>query len=329
VKKMKFESNPFQLYPVKRDQLEILYIDRERELQLVTSVLDTAFESPNEVLPVLGDRGGGKSSTLNYIQYISEEKGYSVGPYTTDDDYLSPKLYEDHDVVVIDDLDKASDEEIIEYYNKVEKLIANTKFIFFSDEYEKKDMVMRQRESAISQKVPLRRLDTEKLKDILKSRMKNCIKEEDAFTFPFTDEAMDLASQRASNNLRAFIRYSKNAWTLSEDQNDITLDDMKQSIIMEDLTRLQPLSTDELKIVWYGTEEEFNLGYMADLCNMSRPTLDEKIKNSNLLSKERAGVETIVKSLYKDLKDGKEILSKILDDIGAEIEEVPEEQGNG
>lgn len=319
---MKFKYNPFQLYPVRSDQLQNLYINREKELQIIRSVLDTAFEKPDEVIPILGDQGSGKSSTLAYVKRIAKKKGFSVASYTTDDDYLSSEIYKNAEVILLDDLDKADDKTNLIFYRKVERLIAQTKFIYFTDGYKRKDDILKQRQSVISQKVPLTRLDKEKLTDILKERMINCLKEDDDFKFPFTDESMELASQRASNNLRAFIKYSKNAWTLTDDQKNITKKDVRESIIMEDKIYLKSLSSDELKVIWYATVGEFNLGYMTNLCDISRPTLTKKIKESNLLYKQRSGMETIVRSIYKDLDGGKEILRKMLDDMGVDVDNI-------
>lgn len=319
---MKFELNPFQLYPVRKDQLEILYINREKELHMIRSLLDTAFKKPDEVVPILGDQGSGKSSTLTFVYRLAKEKGYSVASYTTEDDYLSTDLYKDDEVIILDDLDKADDDTNLKFYKKIERLIVQTKFIFFTDGYKRDDDVLQERQSVISQKVPLTRFDNEKLTNVLEKRMKNCLIDDQDFRFPFTEGSMELASQRASNNLRAFIKYSKNAWTITEDQDNITKEDMKESIIMEDKTYLKSLSDDELKVIWYGTIGEFNLGYMSNICDISRPTLTKRIEKSNLLYKERSGMETIVKSRYRNLDGGKEILEKMLDDLGLDLDKI-------
>lgn len=325
---MKFKLNPFQLYPIRENQLDNLYIDRKKEIELIESILDTAFEKPDEVLPVLGEQGSGKSSTLNYIQYLAQKKGYNVASYTTDDEYLSPDAYSNHHVVLIDNLDKANTEDLLDFYRKVEELIVNTKFIFFTERYNRAEEILQKRQSAISQKIPLQHLDTGKLTEILKKRLKNCKKEKSEFEFPFTTDAMKLASQRASNNLRAFIKYSKNAWTLASDQDNIDQEDMKEGIIMEDKTYLKPLSEDELKVIWYSTIGDFNMGYMSNLCNMSNQTLSKKIENSKLLFKERSGMETKVNSLYKKLPRGEEILRTMIDDLGVKFDEISEEEKN-
>ncbi|MFO7990999.1 MAG: hypothetical protein R6U61_01740 [Thermoplasmata archaeon] len=59
---------------------------------------------------------------------------------------------------------------------------------------------------------------------------------------------------------------------------------------------------------------------MANICDISRPTLTKRIEKSNLLYKERSGIETIIRSIYRDLDGGQDILEKMLDDLGLNLD---------
>lgn len=156
--------------------------------------------------------------------------------------------------------------------------------------------------------------------------MKRCVSDKDNFEFPFTDKAIEQASIRASSNLRSFLRYSKSAWGIADDKEMIDLDNMTESIILEDRAFIGKLDVTDLKILWYSSVGELNKGYLAEKCGISSPTLSKRIKNklSNVVTERKSGKETKIISLYNDLPNGKEILEEMLKSMDTSKEKITE-----
>ncbi len=322
---VEFEVNPFYLYPIEENLLGKLFVNRENELKLARSVFDSSFENPMEVSVILGGIGIGKSSMLNYIQKMGKEEGYEVGTYTPDDDINSKDIYKEREVLVIDDLDKETDEKAIEFYRNIEGFIKECKMIFFTDRYHRDDEALDLREFSTTQKIPLPQgLRSERLKLMLEERMERCVTDKEKFEFPFTDKAIEQASMRSSSNLRAFLRYTKSAWGITEDKEKIGLENMTESIIMEDRALIGKLDITDLRILWYSTIGDLGKGYLAEKCNISSPTLSKRIdkKLSHVVSEKKSGKKTMVTSLYKDLPNGKEILEEMLKSMDISKEEI-------
>ncbi len=320
-----FDVNPFYLYPIEENLLDRLFINRENELKLARSVFDSSFENPMEVSVILGGIGIGKSSMLNYIHKIGVDEGYEVGTYTPKDDINSKDIYKEKEVVVIDDLDKETDEKAVKFYRNIESFIKECKMIFFTDRYHRGDEALNLREFSTTQKIPLPQgLRSEKLKFMLKERMKRCVMDGETFEFPFTDKAIEQASMRSSSNLRAFLRYTKSAWGIAEDKEKIDLENMTESIIMEDRALIGKLDITDLKILWYSTIGDLGKGYLAEKCNISSPTLSKRMENklSQVVSERKSGKKTMVTSLYKDLPNGREILEEMLKSMDISKEDI-------
>ncbi len=315
---MKFKTDPFYLYPIKESLIDRLFIDRENECQMIGAILETDFK---EICPVIGGIGTGKSSTAIYTYREAKKLDKNVKMINGLDNFDDLMVNEvgDLDVIIVDDVDKVSDERAAKFYKKLESVIKEDITIFYTDTYKRDKNTSDLREFTASQYITLpRRLNKGDLNELLMGRMKNCSKEKD-FDYPFKDEAIRMASIRSGGNIRRFFTYTKHAWTIYKGKNKKVLDvsDMKQGIINVDRAVLGSLDLTDLKIIWYSTIGKPNKTFLAHQSNIHPKTLDNRIKEdlSGLVTQVREGKDVHVYSIYSKLADGKEILEKILKDL--------------
>ncbi|MFO8109805.1 MAG: hypothetical protein R6U17_04710, partial [Thermoplasmata archaeon] len=293
-------------------------IDREKECQMIKAILETDFK---EICPLIGGIGTGKSSTAIYTYREAKKLDKNVKLINGLDDFedLVENEVGDIDVIIVDDVDKVSDERAAKFYKKLESVIQEDVTIFYTDTYKRDKNTSDLREFTASQYITLpRRLNKDNLNELLIGRMKNCSEEND-FDYPFKDEAIQMASIRSGGNIRRFFTYTKHAWTIYKGKNKKLLDesDMKHGMINVDRAVLGSLDPTDLKIVWYSTIGKPNKTLLAHQSDIHPKTLDNRIKEdlSGLVTQVREGQEVYVYSIYSKLSDGKKILEKILKDL--------------
>ncbi len=316
---MKFEADPFYLYPIKTDLLDKLFIDRENEINIAKSIIEYEFEAHKEICVINGGTGVGKSSLLQYINKLSMDAGKKTCMCKDFQEFKSESIEEE--ILIIDNIDKLEDDKATTFYNKLEMLFETSGIIFFSDTYNRSRDVVNSRNFIVSDIISLpKRLDRDKLRFFLKERMKNCVEDKKDFSFPFTDMALTMSSKRANGNLRRFLRYTKSGWTIYRSKEKTELDEsiMKESIINVDRSLLGGLDGTDLKILWYSTIGEPNKEYLAHECNIHRNTLNQRLNHNlnNLTSERREGKKVIINSIYKEVDGGQEIFEEILKGMG-------------
>ena len=316
---MKFETDPFYLFPIKSDLLDKLFIDRENEINIAKSIIQYEFEGHKEICVINGGTGVGKSSLLQYINKLSIEAGKKTCLCKDYQEFKSEKIEEG--VLIIDNIDKLKDEKVTKFYNKLEMMFETSGTIFFSDTYNRSRDVVNSRNFIVSDIISLPRgLDKDKLRFFLDERMKNCVSDKEEYSFPFTDKALIISSKRANGNLRRFLRYTKSGWTIyrSKERTKLDEDIMKESVINVDRSLLGGLDSTDLRILWYSTIGEPNKEYLAHECNIHRNTLNQRLSHNinNLTSERREGKKVIINSIYKELEGGQEILEEILKGMG-------------
>lgn len=320
----KFSTDPFYLYPVKEDMIGRLFVDREEEVNIARGLLGMRFKDALEICAVVGGIGVGKSSILYYIMKMAKDMGYGVELFETPDAFYSKSgmVNKKRLVSLIDNVDKASDDEARKFYTFVEKhLTKQGNIIFFSDIYERDKKSLKLRNFTVSQSISLPKgLDTEKLKYFLKERMKKCLTPGEKFVYPFEDAALEMASVRSTGNLRTFLNYTKNSWTVATGggKSIVSKEDMKTGIISVDRALLGNCDLIDFKILWYSTAGDINKSYLAHQCGIDIKTLDYRIddKLAELISLKRSGKDIICTSIYKYIDGGREILEKIIEGLG-------------
>ncbi|MBS3817878.1 MAG: ATP-binding protein [Candidatus Thermoplasmatota archaeon] len=327
---MKFKPSPFYLYPIEEPYLDNLFVNREEELKIAEDPFTSEYierSSVSEICAVIGDIGSGKSSLLNYIRASVEKENFDVSYHDREDEaFPTAKIFEkESDVYVIDDVDKLDEGKARQFYTMLEKAISKCNLIYFSETYRRDEDLVKLRNSTVSENIILPRfLKEETLKDILKERMKNClVSSKSEFEFPFSDQAIKMASIRSGNNLRSFFKYCKEAWKISENKEHIEDDTMKKGISMIDRELISRLDMNEIRILWTITESAKNKKYAANRVNINRKTLDRELREGplkNLVESERKGNQVILKSIYSRLPEGKEILEDIYTRMGVDIE---------
>ncbi len=327
---MKFKPSPFYLYPIEEPYLDNLFVDREEELKIAEDPFTSEYieqSSISEICAVIGDIGSGKSSLLNYIRASVEKENFDVSYHNQEDEtFPTAKIFEGgSDVYIIDDVDKLDEGKARQFYTTLEKAISKCNLIYFSETYRRDEDLVKLRNSTVSENIILPRfLKEETLKDILEKRMKNCLtSSESEFEFPFSDQAIKMASIRSGNNLRRFFKYCKEAWKMSENKEHIEDDTMKKGISMIDRELISRLDMNEIQILWSITESAKNKKYTANRTNVNRKTLDRVLREGplkNLVESERKGNQVMLKSIYSRLPEGKEILKDIYARMGVDIE---------
>jgi len=320
---MKFKENPFELYPIGIDQLDLLFINREDKIRRAETILESGYETPREISIIMGGRGVGKSSFLNFIKKMALENDLSTAFYNDFEEICSKstQILKDTDVALIDDMDKLNDEDAIEFYRASEAILEENGFIFVCDRHQRSQETVNSRNFTGSQFISLQReLETDKLHYFLEERMKNCIEDIDDFYFPYNDRAVGMASKRSRGNLRNFIHYARDGCRIpqSEDMKNVDKKEMEEAIISVDSAFLSGLDTTDFRILWYSTIGQVNKSYLAHQCNIDRKTLNKHLddKLSEIIIEERSGMEVNLSSIYKTLPDGDEILEKIFRNIG-------------
>ncbi len=319
---MKFKMDPFYLYPIEESKIDTLFIDREQECQLAETIIQPDIEDKRAICPVIGGIGTGKSSMLIYIRFKSKELNKKT-IFLKDISEFEEKYKENLDnftVLIVDDIDKVSDERAYEYYNELEKIVKEEGgIIFFSDTYQRDQKTSNMRDFTTSKLITLpKSLNKEKLSMFLEKRMKKCFTGDD-FDFPFSDRAIELAAIRSTGNLRNFLKYCDNAWTIfkGKDKKIVEEAEMIEGIINVDRVKIGSLDLTDLKILWNSTVGKPNKGFLAHESDIHFDTLDKRLNSelSDLTEQVREGKEVSVISIYRDIPKGEDILEGILKDL--------------
>lgn len=331
---MKFEENPFWLYPVKESQIDTLFIDRKKKTNKIDRILNTQFKNVRIVCSILSGIGIGKSSMLRYVKRKAEKNEFEVGLLNNSSDILSDAedLISKHDVALIDDINKLIDEDAREFYNLMESLLNEVTFLFFTDKLNRDLEVEKLRDFTTSESIVLsKKMSDEKLRDFLTQRMKNCYTEKKPFENPFKDEALQMACDRSRGNLRAFFKYCQSAWFNREtEEANVGKKEMQQAIMNVDVKKLSSLDKTDYKILWFSTIGDINQSFLAKKCDIHRRTLHNRLQGQlkDLISVEGVGQETgratVVSSIYKDLPNGKEQLIDVFNELGVDLAEIRE-----
>ncbi len=332
---MEFEENPFWLYPVKESQIDRLFINREDEVNKIKRMSNTQFKNIRIVCSILSGIGIGKSSMLRYVKKIAENNGFEVGLINGSSNILkhTEDLITKKDVALIDDVNKLIDEEARKLYQKIDGLLDEVTFVFFSDKLNRDREVEKMRDFTTSESIVLpKKMSQKKLKDFLEKRMQNCYIGEKSFENPFEKKALKMACDRSNGNLRSFLKYCQSAWFNRElEKEAVTVKEMKKSILSADIKKVSGLDRTDYKILWLTTIGDIHKSFLAQKCDISRQTLYNKLQGRlrDLTSVERVGKKTgkatNVSSIYSDIPNGKEQLKKIFEELGVNLEEIREE----
>jgi len=319
-KPLKFRADPFYLYPVKEDMIDRLFVNRKEEINIVTGLLGTSFANTAEICAVIGGIGVGKSSTLYCIMKIAKEMGYKAEFYNGPEDFYSgaKRPATGKRVEIIDDVGKASEKEARRFYATLEK---HGGIVFFSDTYARTTENLKLRQFTVSQSISLPKgLSDEKLRFFIEERMKKCLAPRQKFVFPFEDEALQMASTRSAGNLRSFLNYAKNGWRVAtgSGRSNVAADDMKAGMIILDRSLLGSCDLIDLKILWHSTRGAINKSFLAHQSGIDTKTLDSRLDGrlAELVTQKRSGKEIVVSSIYRYVKDGDDILEKVIDGLG-------------
>ncbi len=327
---MKFKKNPFWLHPIKGDRISKLFINRDDELMVIQSVLETEYQKPSDICAIIGGTGIGKSSLLYQTKEIANDLDYDVGFKKGTSDLLSGSedLIKSKDVAIIDDIDKLKDDQSEKFYNQLESLIDEITFVFFSDSYHRAESIRQSRSFVTTHSLTLPNgLNDDKLIYFLEKRMKNClIKDAEEFELPFENTALEMATIRSRGNLRKFFNYAQTGWDIhrSQKHDTVTKEDMGKGIGMEDKTILGSFDNMDYKIIWHTTRGRFHKKLLAHECDTNRVTLNKRLKGplSDLIVEEKKGKEIEVTSLYRKMPQGKQILEGMLRDLRVDIEKL-------
>jgi hypothetical protein len=320
---LKFETDPFYLYPVKEDMIDRLFVNRDEEINIAKGILGMRFKDIAEICVVVGGIGVGKSSILYYIVNIAKESGLSAHFYDNPDDFYSQaKKIKRNGISIIDNVDKLDDENARKCYNFIEKHVGKLGgIIFFSDNYTRDKKTLKLRNFTVSQNISLPKgLSREKLRFFLEERMKKCLEKGNKLVFPFDDNAMEMASIRSTGNLRNFLNYAKNGWmvTIGGGGEKVTRKEMKAGMVIVDRALLGSCDLIDMKILWHSTSGDINKSYLAHQCGIDSKTLDSHIEDSlsDLITQKRSGKDVLITSIYRYIDGGSEILEKIIEGLG-------------
>ncbi len=324
-----FHTDPFYLYPIQKDLIGHLFIDREEEIQILKGILGLAFDSIQEICAIIGGIGVGKSSMLHYIEKLAHEHGYSYSFYNKLSDFYSASG-EEHGtrIQLIDNIDKSIDEKAHEFYVFIEQYIQkHNGFLFFSDVYVRSKDTLALRNFTVSQVITLPQgLSKDQLRSFLLERFRRCLPNTSELIFPFSDEAITMAATRSDGNLRRFLTYCKSAWMIASAKEPIqvTTDEMKTSVINIDRTFLGVCDLIDLRILWNATIGDMNKTYLSHQCGIDIKTLDHHIGEhlGDFIEQRRSGKEIMVTSIYHPLLDGKEILKQIMNGLGISLSDI-------
>lgn len=329
---MKFKRNPFWLHPIKEEQIDELFINREKKLNRIESMLNTEFENPTIISAVIGGVGIGKSSLLTHIKKTAKESGKSVGltKETSSPTKNIPALLKKKEVALIDDIDKVVDEKANKFYNMIENQLEEIDFVFFADTFEREKDTKENREFTATQAIMLPKgMSDEKLHSFLIERMKNCYSGKKDFHNPFEEKAIQLACLRSFGNLRTFFKYIQSAWWSKKDPEPVTVDNMKEGIVTQDKNKMYGFGQTEYKILWYSTKGEISKGYLKKKANdIHLDTLNKRLNGplEEFVTVKTKGKKSQVSSIYSKLPGGKEILKRILRGLRVDIPEIHEEK---
>ena len=326
---IEFDKDPFYLFPIKKELLEDLFVNREEMIAIARGILEMRFVNTKEICVVGGGIGVGKSSMLHYIEKLSEEMGHSVCFFD------NPEVFQERstsgvaeEVVLIDDAGKAGSDEVREFYRDVEKYMSNSGgVVFFADTYDRDNETIKIRNYTTSQNISLPKgLDMEKLRFFLEERMKRCLAPGAEYEFPFQDIALEMASVRSSGNLRSFLGYAKSAWfgAVGKNEDVVTEEEMRSAIISQDMTMLGSCDLVDIRILWYATAGETNKNFLAHQCGIDYRTLESRTGDrlKDLIRQRRSGKDVLVKSIYKYIPGGMDILKKMIKALGIQESEI-------
>ncbi len=321
-----FEITPFYLYPIEEKYMDKLFINRDMELEIIRSVLDTTYEEFSEICSIVGDVGEGKSSMLNYAKKMAKEKDYDVG-YTNRQEDLEDanKMAKNNEIVILDDTDRLCDEEVKDFYREAEDFVQDCKVVIFTDTNERSHETLKERDFMVSEEITLPKFqDPSELGELLKKRMENCLTSDDSFEFPFSEKALEMAFTRSNGNLRSFMKYTENAWNLRGEKENIDGEVMKKGISMADRKTIDRLDMNSLKILWITTDAQLNKGYVGEITGLDSVRLDKKIEGplSELIesTKTRNGIR--ITSIYTEVPKGEEILRDMYSNMGIDTNEL-------
>lgn len=326
---MKFDFNPFHLYPIKGDLIDKLFINRDNEINSAKGILNIKFTNTSEIVTVIGGTGIGKSSLLYYILGLADKEGRDVQFYTDPKEFnLASEEKEMEKLILIDNGDKLNDPEARSLYNTVEGFINQYGgIVFFCDTYQRDKDTLLLRKNITSQNIALpKKMKTEDLKYFIENRMKKCLIPGQKFKFPFEDDAIDMASYRSLGNLRNFIDYTQKGWFFISGNGNgrVGIDEMKIAIEQVDRGLIGNFDLIDLKILWYSTTAVLNKNFLSQKCGINVRTLESHLEEnlSDFITYQRHGVEIYPISVYKNIKGGKEILEKLIEGLGIELQDI-------
>lgn len=331
---MKFDVNPFHLYPIKGDLIDKLFINRDNEISSAKGILNIKFKNTSEIVAIIGGTGIGKSSLLYYIFDFAEKEGKDVGYYTDPKEFiLASKENELDELILIDNGGKLNNSEAQSFYNTVGGYIDKYGgIIFFCDTYERNKDTLRVRKNITSQNIALpKKMKTEDLTYFIENRMKKCLIPGQKFIFPFEDDAINMASLRSLGNLRNFIDYTQKGWFFISGNGNgngkVGIEEMKIAIEQVDRSLIGNFDLIDLKILWYSTTAVLNKNFLSQKCGINVRTLESHLEEKlfDFITYQRHGVEIYPISVYKNIKDGKEILEKLIEGLGIDIQDITDE----
>jgi len=329
LKKMRFEKDPYYLYPLKDEMIISHFVDRDEEIKTVKGVLKTQFEDTIEISAVIGGIGIGKSSMLNLIGKMAADMGYSVVSLESPDAYAShPKSSRSKmEILLIDDVDKIDDDHACTFYTNVGKNPTKGRMIFFTDTYDRNIAALNLRNHTISHNISLpQRLDRDRLRFFLEARMRNCLAKGSKYAFPFADDALEMASIRSRGNLRNFLNYSRQGWmvAIGGDRTTVGQAELRTGMVSIDRALLGGCDAIDMRILWFSTEGDMNKAFLAHQCGIDTKTIDGRIKERlmDFVETRKSGKDVLISSIYKNMTGGKEVLTEIIRGLGFHMPEI-------
>jgi len=303
-------KNPFYLQPIPQELLELLFVNREKEMEQAKRILQS--DDSYAVVSVLGSSGTGKSTMLNAISSLSNEKSDKAEP--------SPDLGFDvlkvnvpkPGVYLIDNVNTLDDKFVLSIYQKLSEL--GDKKIFFADELRRSPECVHSRRNITTHAsiILSDNLTTKEVENFLKVRMKRCGKD-----YTFTTKAIEIMSHRARGNLRDFFKYCNEAYTIAKGRK-VTPTYANSAIVHVDAELIETFDSAEKEILRILMEKDnMNIGEIIhDLkkrgIETTRPTLQTKFDSLGkygIVSSRKQGNEVIYQCIYRKLAiDIKEIL---------------------
>jgi hypothetical protein len=303
-----FEKDPFYLLPLNGGMLETHFVNREKEREIVNSILGIKFEDSVEICAVVGGTGIGKSSLLEH--------------YNDHQEYYDRKNgRKKRTVIIIDNVDKLDEDRADEFYARLSTPLPPGGAVFFSDTYERSGRSVKLRRFAITQTIALpQQLGKEQLELFLQERVKNCLPKGTAYEPFFTDDAMEALSIRSRGNLRNFFDYAKHAWVeaLASKRDTVSLEDASAGIINIDKALLGGCDLVDMKILWFATVGTMNKALLANRCDVNYRTLESHIENrlEDVIIEDRNKKEIALTSVYRNILNGENLLREIIKGLG-------------